>query len=213
MGGDGEFFKHNGSSGGRGTILLPSGNGGGCIKSGPFAGAVANLGPPAPSMDGMEATTTPLEYNPRCLRRDLTRYAVDQWLTYPNLHNVTLGVASRNIDIMQTEFQGRFPDGFLGLHGAGHYTMGGDSSDLYSSPNDPNFFLHHSMVDRVYWIWQALHPKQANDIAGTITIGNMPPSRDALKSDPLNMGVNAREITIGDALNTLSGSPLCYIYL
>ncbi|KAF0634904.1 hypothetical protein FPSE5266_09325 [Fusarium pseudograminearum] len=213
MGGDGEFFKHNGSSGGRGTILLPSGNGGGCIKSGPFAGAVANLGPPAPSMDGMEATTTPLEYNPRCLRRDLTRYAVDQWLTYPNLHNVTLGVASRNIEIMQNEFQGRFPDGFLGLHGAGHYTMGGDSSDLYSSPNDPNFFLHHSMVDRVYWIWQALHLKQANDIAGTITIGNMPPSRDALKSDPLNMGVNAREITIGDALNTLSGSPLCYIYL
>jgi tyrosinase len=36
MGGDGYFVAHNGSAGGRGTILLPSGEGGGCIKSGPF---------------------------------------------------------------------------------------------------------------------------------------------------------------------------------
>ncbi|KAM5510245.1 hypothetical protein FOXYSP1_10345 [Fusarium oxysporum f. sp. phaseoli] len=207
MSGDGEFFKHNGSVSGTGLIFLPSGNGGGCIKKGPFAGATANLGPPSPGMDGMEATATPLEYNPRCLRRDLSRYTIDKWMTLPNLYNVTLGDASRSIQIMQDEFQGRFPDRFLGLHGAGHFAIGGDSSDLYSSSNEPVFFLHHAMVDRVYWIWQALHPKQARDIAGTITIGNRPPSRDALKSDPLNMGVNAAEITIDDALDTMSGSP------
>ncbi|KAG9499529.1 hypothetical protein J7337_007985 [Fusarium musae] len=213
MSGDGEFFKHNGSVSGQGAIYLPSGNGGGCIKKGPFAGATANLGPPSPGMDGMEATATPLEYNPRCLRRDLGRYAIDKWMTLPNLYNVTLGDASHSIQVMQDEFQGRFPDLFLGLHGAGHFAIGGDSSDLYSSSNEPIFFLHHAMVDRVYWIWQALHPKQARDIAGTITIGNRPPSRDALKSDPLNMGVNAAEITIDDALDTLGGSPFCYIYL
>ncbi|KAF6520643.1 hypothetical protein HZS61_014901 [Fusarium oxysporum f. sp. conglutinans] len=213
MSGDGEFFKHNGSVSGTGLIFLPSGNGGGCIKKGPFAGATANLGPPSPGMDGMEATATPLEYYPRCLRRDLSRYTIDKWMTLPNLYNVTLGDASRSIQIMQDEFQGRFPDRFLGLHGAGHFAIGGDSSDLYSSSNEPVFFLHHAMVDRVYWIWQALHPKQARDIAGTITIGNRPPSRDALKSDPLNMGVNAAEITIDDALDTMSGSPFCYIYL
>ncbi|EXK33567.1 tyrosinase [Fusarium oxysporum f. sp. melonis 26406] len=213
MSGDGGFFKHNGSVSGTGLIFLPSGNGGGCIKKGPFAGATANLGPQSPGMDGMEATATPLEYNPRCLRRDLSRYTIDKWMTLPNLYNVTLGDASRSIQIMQDEFQGRFPDRFLGLHGAGHFAIGGDSSDLYSSSNEPVFFLHHAMVDRVYWIWQALHPKQARDIAGTITIGNRPPSRDALKSDPLNMGVNAAEITIDDALDTMSGSPFCYIYL
>ncbi|KAL5621035.1 hypothetical protein FOBRF1_004281 [Fusarium oxysporum] len=182
MSGDGEFFKHNGSVSGTGLIFLPSGNGGGCIKKGPFAGATANLGPPSPGMDGMEATATPLEYNPRCLRRDLSRYTIDKWMTLPNLYNVTLGDASRSIQIMQDEFQGRFPDRFLGLHGAGHFAIGGDSSDLYSSSNEPVFFLHHAMVDRVYWIWQALHPKQARDIAGTITIGNRPPSRDALNT-------------------------------
>ncbi|KAM0226857.1 hypothetical protein ACHAP5_012299 [Fusarium lateritium] len=213
MSGDGSYVKHNGSVSGMNNILLPSGRGGGCIKSGPFAGAIANLGPPSPGMDGMKATTTPLEYNPRCLLRDLSHYAIDRWMTLPNLYNVTLGDASGSIKAMQDEFQGRFADGFLGLHAAGHFVMGGDSSDLFSSPNDPVFFLHHSMVDRIYWIWQALHPKQAKDIAGTITILNTPPSRDAVKSDPLNMGVNSQQITIGDALDTLSGSPFCYIYL
>jgi tyrosinase len=36
MGGDGSYLKHNGSISGAGNIWLPSGNGGGCIKDGPF---------------------------------------------------------------------------------------------------------------------------------------------------------------------------------
>jgi tyrosinase len=36
MGGDGLYVKHNGSVGGGGRIPLPSGEGGGCIASGPF---------------------------------------------------------------------------------------------------------------------------------------------------------------------------------
>ncbi|PTD01243.1 hypothetical protein FCULG_00012678 [Fusarium culmorum] len=146
----------------------------------------------------MEATKTPLNYNPRCLRRDLSSYSINQWLNLPNLYNITLGKASNTIQAMQDEFQGRFSDKFL---------------DLFSSPNDPVFFLHHSMVDRIYWVWQALHPRQAKDIAGTITILNTPPSRDAVKSDVLNMGVNAPLITIEDGLDTLGNSPFCYIYL
>ena len=38
LGGDGEYVKHDGSAGGRGTIKLPSGAGGGCIKEGPLKG-------------------------------------------------------------------------------------------------------------------------------------------------------------------------------
>ncbi|KAG9253100.1 uncharacterized protein F5Z01DRAFT_174294 [Emericellopsis atlantica] len=212
MGGDGEFVEHDGALSGLDNIYIPSGKGGGCIASGPFVGAVANLGPPSPGMAGMEATTTPLEYNPRCLRRDLSPYAIDTWMTLPNLYNITMGDASGSIKAFQDEFQGRFADEFLGIHAAGHFAMGGDSSDLFSSPNEPVFFLHHAMVDRVYWIWQALHPRQAKDIAGTITILNRPPSRDAVKSDPLNMGVNADLLTIGEALDTLGRTPFCYVY-
>ena len=69
------------------------------------------------------------------------------------------------------------------------------------------------MVDRIYWIWQALHLSQADTIAGTITILNNPPSRNATKEDPIYMEVLGEDSTIGDLLDTLSGDPLCYIYL
>ncbi|VUC36769.1 unnamed protein product [Clonostachys rosea] len=213
MSGDGEYVQHDGALSGLNNIYIPSGNGGGCLKDGPFKGLTVNLGPVSPGMAGMTASATPLGYNPRCLRRDLSSYPVNTWFTAKNLFNVTLGAASGSIAAFQNELQGRFADQFLGMHAAGHFTMGGDSADLFSSPNDPIFFLHHAMVDRLYWVWQALHPKVAKDIFGTITILNTPPSRDALKSDILNMGVNAPSINIADALDTLGNSPFCYIYL
>jgi tyrosinase len=37
------------------------------------------------------------------------------------------------------------------MHAAGHFSIGGDGGDVFSSPNDPAFFLHHAMVDRVWW--------------------------------------------------------------
>lgn len=36
LSGDGAYVKHNGSVSGAGAIILPSGNGGGCVTSGPF---------------------------------------------------------------------------------------------------------------------------------------------------------------------------------
>jgi tyrosinase len=213
MSGDGEFFAHNGSLSGTSNILLPSGKGGGCVKSGPFKDMVVNLGPVSPGMDGLLPNPKgPMAHNPRCLRRDLNSYATKTWMTAANLLNITVGSASGTIQLFQDELQGRFSDGFLGIHAAGHYTAGGDATDLFSSPTDPSFFLHHSMIDHLYWIWQVHHLFQAFDIAGTITILNQPPSRDAVKTDPLDLGIIAPVITIGDALNTLSGSPFCYIY-
>jgi hypothetical protein len=36
MGGDGAFVAHNGAVSGFNNIFIPSGNGGGCVKDGPF---------------------------------------------------------------------------------------------------------------------------------------------------------------------------------
>ncbi|KAK1969298.1 Di-copper centre-containing protein [Colletotrichum sublineola] len=213
MSGDGAFVKHNGSVSGAGTIFLPSGKGGGCVTSGPFKNMTVNLGPVNPGMDGLKANPNGrLGYNPRCLSRDLNSYAATNWFTTQNLLNITLGQASQSIELFQNELQGRFSDGFLGMHAAGHFTVNGEASDLYSSVVDPTFFLHHAMVDRVYWLWQALHLWKASDIAGTITLNNRPPSRNTLKNDTLNMGVTAESTTIDNVLNTLGGSPLCYLY-
>jgi tyrosinase len=212
FGGDGEFFAHNGSLAATGNVHFPSGKGGGCVKSGPFKDYVVNMGPIRPGMQGLPVSEAgPLGFNPHCLRRDLTQDALS-YMTATNLFNITLGQASHSIKLFQDELQGRFGDKFAGMHSAGHYVAGGDASDVFASPSDPTFFLHHAQVDRMYWIWQVLHARQANDIAGTMTIGNNPPSRNATIEDLLDIGVNAPAIPIKDTLNTLSG-PFCYVYL
>ncbi|KAH7083569.1 hypothetical protein FB567DRAFT_87419 [Paraphoma chrysanthemicola] len=214
MGSDGIFVKHNGSLGGAGRIFLPSGEGGGCIERGPFKGLVTNLGPNSPTMAGEVKVNGTFTYNPRCLKRDLTTFASSNWLTLDNLYNLTLGAASKNVETFQNELQGRFNDGFLGLHAAGHFSIGGDAGDFFSSPNDPVFFMHHSMLDRVWWIWQALHLDQAKTVAGTITLFNNPPSRNATLKDVIQMNyLDLPNAKIEEVLSTLGGEPLCYIYL
>ena len=214
MGSDGSFVAHNGSVGGAGRIFLPSGKGGGCIRDGPFKGIETHLGPISPTMAGEVKVNSTFVYNPRCLKRDLTNYASSNWLTTDNLYNLTLGPAAKNIATFQNELQGRFDQGFLGLHAAGHFSIGGDAGDFFSSPNDPVFFMHHAMLDRVWWIWQALHLDQYKSIAGTVTLFNNPPSRDAVLEDIVQMNcLNLDPRTIGELLGTLDDSPFCYIYL
>lgn len=36
MSGNGEFMEHNGTNGALGALFIPSGEGGGCVESGPF---------------------------------------------------------------------------------------------------------------------------------------------------------------------------------
>jgi tyrosinase len=41
-----------------------------------------------------------------------------------------------------------------GIHNAVHAWVGGNMNDMFTSPNDPVFFLHHTNVDRIWAIWQ-----------------------------------------------------------
>ncbi|KAF2026530.1 Di-copper centre-containing protein [Setomelanomma holmii] len=210
LGGDGDFFAHNGSLTGAGQVYLPSGKGGGCVKSGPFANRVINIGPIRPAMqDFVPVMKNQLDYNPRCLRRDLTIAAAARF-TDQALFDVLAGNHSSSIAAFQDEFQS--PPGTLRLHGAGHFSMCGDASDVFSSLNDPAFYQHHALVNRVYWMWQALHPDLARTIAGTRTIRNTPPSPNATIHDPLDVGVLGEHLPIEDVLDTLGDTPLCYIY-
>lgn len=180
----------------------------------PFSSAQASIGPFNPAMDGMGPIVETLaDYNPRCVQRDLNTFAMKTWYTTENLLNVTIGAASKTHRSFWSEIQGRYPDQFLGLHTTGHYSINGDNTDLYSSPNDPAFFLHHAMFDRLYWIHQILHPHEARKVAGTMTLQNKPPSRDATVDDVLEMGAVGDTHPIKDMFDTLGGTPLCYIYL
>lgn len=223
MSNDGSFVEHNGTTLGNPepVLYIPPGNGGGCVTEGPFKDMEVHLGPVASGLPGI-APPNPqpdgLGYNPRCLRRDQSQYSARTASTDKN--STDLIKQNPTIESFQDVMQGGFNFGLplLGVHTAGHFWVNGDpGGDFFASPGDPYFFLHHAQIDRTWWIWQLQDPedrlKGDNALGGTITILNTPPSRDATVDDILELGANAPEgITIGDALDTLGGTPFCYVY-
>jgi tyrosinase len=133
-----------------------------------------NLGPVAPTLAEPEviATGAGSAYNPRCLKRDVSVWVSSQWTTDQN----STDLITQNTDIytFQNTMQGNFSAGFYGVHTGGHFTIGGDpGGDIFTSPGDPAFFLHHSQIDRTWWIWQNQNlANRQNAIAGTITLNN-----------------------------------------
>ncbi|KAI9150022.1 Tyrosinase ustQ [Paramyrothecium foliicola] len=56
-------------------------------------------------------------------------------------------------------------------HGGGHVATGGIMNDVYASPGDPVFYLHHAWLDVMWWKWQTLNlPARLTDMGGR----NMP---------------------------------------
>ena len=126
-------------------------------------------------------------------------------------------VYSSSIGPFQDRLQGDFANSYLGLHTAGHFTWGGDpGGDVFNSPNDPLFWLHHGQIDRTWWIWQNLGETgpaaRAFQIAGTRTIFNQPPSPNATIDDLMDLGFNAPPSPLRDHVSSVAG-PYCYIYV
>ncbi|OHW99328.1 FAD binding domain-containing protein [Colletotrichum incanum] len=212
MGSDGLFVAHNGSIGSAG-LHIPSGLGGGCIATGPFANLSANLGPVQPQQDGIigVGSEEKLRYNPHCVKRDLSSWLASRIYTKEAFLNSTIRETAKDIASFQTEIDSQ-SIGLPGVHAGGHQTISGSNSDLFSGVVDPAFYLHHTMVDRMYWLWQALHLDQAKTISGTITFANSPASRNATLEDPIELPfLGVEPTTIGNLLDTLDG-PYCYRY-
>lgn len=222
LSGDGEDLGEQadiilGASSGLPPVYLKTGNGGGCVKSGPFKSMSVNLGPAALDLPGgeVEANPHPLDYNPRCLKRDLSDSVNKRFANATSVLNNIL--KPKNVFDFQMQMQGVPGTGDIGIHGGGHYSLGGDPGrDVYTSPGDPAFYLHHSMIDRVWWIWQMLDPKNRvhgkDALAGTNTFLNMPPSADTTFDDYVDLAWVGPEKQIKDLMSTLSG-PFCYVYL
>ncbi|KAF2822595.1 Di-copper centre-containing protein [Ophiobolus disseminans] len=196
-------------------VSIPPGNGGGCVKSGPFKDWQVNLGPVAPVLADFKPNPeyTGLGYNPRCLRRDISRAASSGSTKDSDVASLIKN--SGDFGTFTTRLQGDFANGFLGIHTAGHFTIGGDpAGDLFASPGDPAFFLHHAMIDRTYWAWQNQDlEKRLYALAGTITVNNQPPSRNATLDDTIDLGfIGVPVTTIRETSDTLAG-PFCYIYV
>jgi tyrosinase len=137
------------------------------------------------------------------------------------------------------KMQGDFPNNYLGVHAGGHFWVGGDpgkspssppqtpspskkkntptntlpGGDLFASPGDPYFFLHHAQIDRTWWIWQNQDLKtRQNAMTGATSLFNPPGSPNATLDDLLDLGVLAPKIPMRDAMSTLSDQ-FCYTYV
>ncbi|KAF2223082.1 monooxygenase [Elsinoe ampelina] len=97
-------------------------------------------------------------------------------------------------------------------HGAIHSSLGGDMIPS-TSPNDPLFFLHHTQIDCLWWLWQTEKPERFAEYAGIRTQdqfnGVTPPA--ASKTDLMKMGGLAEDATVEEYL-TSSKNGMCYGY-
>lgn len=176
-----------------------------------------NLGPVSLGLiDGTtEANGDGYSHNPRCLKRDLTNYSNQKWADAPAITSLIL----KNQDMWNFEMtmQGWPGTQDIGVHGGGHYSIGGDPGrDFFVSPGDPLFYLHHGMIDRTWWIWQQLDKKtrtSGEGISGTGTFLNAPPSANTTLDTVIDLGYAAQPaVTMEHVMDTIEG-PLCYIYV
>ncbi|TFK95923.1 Di-copper centre-containing protein [Pterulicium gracile] len=148
-------------------------------------------------------------------------------ITKPNM-NVNDAVKASAVDAVIKGNKGDFAkfynqfDILEGFHSGVHFSMGGDMGDTSYSPNDPLFFLHHGMLDRVWALWQNQHPSNKKAFSGGSTWALQSP--EAWKTYgpagmPPNIGPTARipnigfgdSVTVADILD-IKGGYLCYEY-
>lgn len=101
--------------------------------------------PSNPSRDGYGDNT-------RCLRRDVNNNFVNNSLSPANLaSHITSNSA---IGKFQDTLQNDTPS-MSAIHSSGHFSIWGDpGGDVYVSPGEPTFWLHHGQLDRHWWMWQ-----------------------------------------------------------
>jgi tyrosinase len=173
-----------------------------------------NVGPIAPTIQvPRNPRSDGLGYNPRCLRRDINKHAAAVTTA-----NYTYDLITSNSDVywFQTVMEGQFAQGKWGVHAGGHYTISGDpAGDFFVSPGDPAFWLHHAMIDRVWWIWQLQDlDRRLAEVSMTRTMNNMPPSPNGTLDDPSGLGVLAPDVPVRELMSTMGGlgGKFCYIY-
>ncbi|KAK1758292.1 hypothetical protein QBC47DRAFT_440839 [Echria macrotheca] len=203
MSGNGKKVSH------RGTLFAPAGNGGGCVETGPFKNMTVRLGPLSVAVDpAPKANPRADGYgdNPRCLRRDISNQLSSRYGRTEDI--VRLIQNAKSIGPFQDNMQAS-----NGVHNTGHFTIAGDpGGDFYISPNDPAFWLHHSMIDRTWYIWQTQDfANRQQVIAGGTSMMGFSTRMQSL-DDPVDLGVVGEKVyKIRDLVSTVDG-PFCYVY-
>lgn len=194
-----------------GSVVLPGGSGGGCVTSGPFANRTVYFQPLPFSYvftGGPPANWT--EPNPHCLTRDLNNWGVQ---AFNNASDVAYMLAKTTVGDFNSDING-YGDS-PGLHGGGHYAMGGTGYDFFGSPQEPAFYLHHAMIDYVWMLWQDADPVGRRYVYnGTSTIFNGDETPEVTNDTVLLYTSLGESISVGEVQDPMgSGGPYCYVYV
>ena len=158
-----------------------------------------------------ELPTDSLIYAPHCLRRDLNS---PMMLNNTNQTTVDRLLASENIHDFQflLSDSGPLDSAWLSPHVGGHWAIGQDLRDVFTSPGDPAFWLHHGMIDNLWTQWQNKDLESRRfALDGTVTSFNNPPSQDATLDYVLDWGYVGKPRRVGELMDTKKG-PYCYRY-
>lgn len=114
------------------SLVVPHGSGGGCITSGPFKDWVQTLGyiDPLFLISGQPLPANAYNYNASCITRDLNQYVANTWT---NLTDVLNTVASPDAASLEYNLNGVIGGSSLGIHSAGHFTIGGFMDSIHVS--------------------------------------------------------------------------------
>lgn len=186
-----------------------------CIEKGPFSNATITFGPFTSriSFDVTQPSNWQ-ELKPQCIQRQFddatlqennNQSSIDALLASPNITMVIRWLNGANILFGFTQ---------KGIHGGGHYALGGMAADFFASPQDPAFFLHHNQLDRLWSMWQDRHPELRYTYNGTSTIFNpvgVTPEVD--NSTVMTFGPLGDPITVGETADPMGGTPYCYVFV
>lgn len=165
FGGNGPFVDTSNFTQTNVPVKIPNKTGGGCVQDGAFKDMTVTLGP-GPS----------LASNPRCLTRDFSYWLISRTLT-KSVVDWTFEATSFAVFDHRVQGVGIEPEGMT-IHAGGHLGVGGDIGEIgnmYSSPGDPLFYLHHANLDRLWDQWQRKDfTKRVKDMTGPDTMWAYP---------------------------------------
>ena len=193
------------------NLIIPHGTGGGCVTTGPFANMKTTLGFIDPLV--IASGTLPpnaYAYNESCLTRDLNQYVSSKWTNYAETINATHAPSQADFEF---NMNGILGSSDLGIHSGAHFSVGGMMNSVHVSAQDPVWYLLHTFIDVVYTSWQKNNPTIYDQVYGTETALNTPPSPDVTLDTVLpDWGYfRGSGDTIRDLIST-TGGPFCYDY-
>ncbi|KAH7121254.1 hypothetical protein B0J11DRAFT_590230 [Dendryphion nanum] len=188
----------------------------GCVQDGPFTSSTfLNIGP-----------VESLERNPRCLTRAITEDLFNGSTNWEDIYPPTM--SRKNYIQLQAFIDGlsfvaeedkASTGSFSNPHSMGHMVIGGDLMDIYSSPNDPIFWLHHAQLDYMWALWQKADTRRLEDIGGARTTEGLGPDADEVEQTTLDtpvwMGFMNDDVPVRAVMDTINRNDrgvLCYEY-